>query len=289
MLRPGHPSPSFRWSCQRQRGDSNRPGTLDRSSTWPRVFCRPFPPRKGTGGKRRLSGPCHERAPARGRPGPRSLPTRDPQAGTPIVNNYAPSFMRPDHLRPPLDPFNFSVRYPGAPPPFVRDGVVMLLRDSCTSALSPALLSQARGSISSRTQAAGASAATRIITCRCSSSPAGAPPVIAAACLSALAGGGVPEGPAAGALTCLIFCCYSNYSKIEFDAAERQAIIDNRGLDMAGAAEIFEGATLTIADERKNYGEPRFITIGRLDGRMVVSVWTPRGHGKSKVAAASSA
>jgi uncharacterized protein len=28
---------------------------------------------------------------------------------------------------------------------------------------------------------------------------------------------------------------------------------------------------------RKDYGEPRFITIGSLDGRMVVSVWTPRG------------
>ncbi len=65
--------------------------------------------------------------------------------------------------------------------------------------------------------------------------------------------------------------------KIEFDRDKRQATLDNRGLDMARAAEIFAGATLTIADDRKDYGEPRFITIGRLDGRMVVSVWTPRG------------
>ena len=65
--------------------------------------------------------------------------------------------------------------------------------------------------------------------------------------------------------------------KIKFDRAKRQATLDNRGLDMARAAEIFAGATLTIADDRKDYGEPRFITIGRLDGRMVVSVWTPRG------------
>lgn len=82
-------------------------------------------------------------------------------------------------------------------------------------------------------------------------------------------------------MTCLIFCCYSNYLKIEFDAAKRQAIIDNRGLDMARGGEIFAGATLTIPDDRRDYGEPRFITIGRLDGRMVVAVWTPRGHGKS--------
>jgi hypothetical protein len=33
MLRPGHPSPSFRWSCQRQRGDLNRAGTLDKPLT----------------------------------------------------------------------------------------------------------------------------------------------------------------------------------------------------------------------------------------------------------------
>jgi uncharacterized DUF497 family protein len=65
--------------------------------------------------------------------------------------------------------------------------------------------------------------------------------------------------------------------KIEFDRDKRQATLDNRGLDMARAAEIFAGATLTIADDRKDYGEPRFITIGRLDGRMVASVWTPRG------------
>ena len=50
---------------------------------------------------------------------------------------------------------------------------------------------------------------------------------------------------------------------------------------MARAGEIFAGATLTIPDDRRDYGEPRFITIGRLDGRMVVAVWTPRGHGKS--------
>jgi uncharacterized protein len=69
--------------------------------------------------------------------------------------------------------------------------------------------------------------------------------------------------------------------KVEFDAAKRQAILDNRGLDIARSDEIFTGATLTIPDERKDYGEPRFITIGRLDGRMVVAVWTPRGRGKS--------
>ena len=45
---------------------------------------------------------------------------------------------------------------------------------------------------------------------------------------------------------------------------------------MARADEVFEGATLTGEDDRQHYGEDRFITIGFLDGRMVILVWTPR-------------
>ena len=45
---------------------------------------------------------------------------------------------------------------------------------------------------------------------------------------------------------------------------------------MARADEVFAGATLTVKDDRQDYGEDRFITIGYLDGRMVTLVWTPR-------------
>jgi uncharacterized protein len=64
--------------------------------------------------------------------------------------------------------------------------------------------------------------------------------------------------------------------KVEFDPAKREATLDERGLDMARATEIFAGSTLTVADDRRDYGEARFITIGFLDQRMVVMVWTPR-------------
>lgn len=64
---------------------------------------------------------------------------------------------------------------------------------------------------------------------------------------------------------------------ITFDPAKRQATLDARGLDMAEAGEIFAGPHITIADDRHAYGEPRYITVGRLTGRMVVIVWTPRG------------
>ena len=65
--------------------------------------------------------------------------------------------------------------------------------------------------------------------------------------------------------------------KVEFDAAKRAWTLKERGLDMARAGELFDGATLTIEDDRMDYGETRYITIGFLDERMVVLVWTPRG------------
>ena len=63
---------------------------------------------------------------------------------------------------------------------------------------------------------------------------------------------------------------------IQFDPAKRGATLEARGLDMARAGEVFAGATLTVEDDRRDYGEDRFITIGFLDGVMVVLVWTLR-------------
>ena len=65
--------------------------------------------------------------------------------------------------------------------------------------------------------------------------------------------------------------------KIEFDKDKREKTLVERGLDFARADEVFAGVTVTGADGRQNYGEPRFVTVGCLDGRLVVLVWTPRG------------
>lgn len=65
--------------------------------------------------------------------------------------------------------------------------------------------------------------------------------------------------------------------RIEFDPHKREQTLEARGLDFGRAAEVFDGPTVTWPDERAAYGEPRFITIGLLGGRMVVVAWTPRG------------
>jgi uncharacterized DUF497 family protein len=39
-----------------------------------------------------------------------------------------------------------------------------------------------------------------------------------------------------------------------------------RGLDFQDAAKVFAGLTLTLPDERQDYGEDRYQTYGLLDG-----------------------
>jgi uncharacterized DUF497 family protein len=54
--------------------------------------------------------------------------------------------------------------------------------------------------------------------------------------------------------------------------------LKHRGIDFAVDAEkVFSGITVTVADDRFDYGEVGRISAGFLDGRMVVIVWTERG------------
>ena len=65
--------------------------------------------------------------------------------------------------------------------------------------------------------------------------------------------------------------------RVTFDPAKRERTLAERGLDFAAAAEVFGGDHLTLEDDRRDYGEPRFISVGRLAKRMV---WTPRGDAR---------
>ncbi|MBF0154589.1 MAG: BrnT family toxin [Magnetococcales bacterium] len=65
--------------------------------------------------------------------------------------------------------------------------------------------------------------------------------------------------------------------KITYDPAKRDKTLAERGLDFEDASLIFAGPKVTLEDERKDYGEKRFVTFGLLQGRMVAIVWTLRG------------
>lgn len=68
--------------------------------------------------------------------------------------------------------------------------------------------------------------------------------------------------------------------EIQFDHDKRKITFLERGLDFARALEIFESLHFTAQDMRFAYEEDRFITVGCLDSRLVVLVWTPRGEAR---------
>jgi uncharacterized DUF497 family protein len=68
--------------------------------------------------------------------------------------------------------------------------------------------------------------------------------------------------------------------RITCDPAKRLQTLQERGLDMRRAGEVFAGLHLTRADDRYDYGERRYVTAGWLDSRLVVFVWTPRGSAR---------
>ena len=68
--------------------------------------------------------------------------------------------------------------------------------------------------------------------------------------------------------------------QIQFNTRKREETLKDRGLDFARAGEVFAGRHFTAEDAREDYSEARYITVGNLDGRMVVMVWTPGGEAR---------
>ncbi len=65
-----------------------------------------------------------------------------------------------------------------------------------------------------------------------------------------------------------------------FDPLKRARTIADRGLDFADADVVFAGPRLRIEDRRRDYGETRWICVGRLNGRMVVIGDVERAGGR---------
>ena len=64
--------------------------------------------------------------------------------------------------------------------------------------------------------------------------------------------------------------------EFEWDEAKRRANYRKHGLDFRDAEKVFQGITLAAEDDRQDYGEKRFISLGRLEDIVVVIVHTER-------------
>ncbi|HEY0323912.1 MAG TPA: BrnT family toxin [Pyrinomonadaceae bacterium] len=62
--------------------------------------------------------------------------------------------------------------------------------------------------------------------------------------------------------------------EFEWDEAKRKSNLRNHAIDFVGIEQVFDGKTVTLLDDRFDYGEERFVTFGLLDGRVVAIAHT---------------
>lgn len=64
--------------------------------------------------------------------------------------------------------------------------------------------------------------------------------------------------------------------KFEWDEKKNQTNAEKHGIDFIDAEDIFQTVRLTTVDNRKDYGEPRKISIGKIGPHVCIVVYTER-------------
>jgi len=62
--------------------------------------------------------------------------------------------------------------------------------------------------------------------------------------------------------------------RVIWDEGKRTENLRKHGLDFVDAGKILGGQTVTLEDDRFDYGEQRFVTFGVLEGRVLALVHT---------------
>jgi uncharacterized DUF497 family protein len=64
----------------------------------------------------------------------------------------------------------------------------------------------------------------------------------------------------------------------EWDGAKNRSNVAKHGLDFEDAELVFTAPCVTFVDNRFDYGEERFVTLGLLGGRLVMIAHAQRGE-----------
>jgi uncharacterized DUF497 family protein len=75
-----------------------------------------------------------------------------------------------------------------------------------------------------------------------------------------------------------IKCIYNKYG-MTYDPAKRRSNKRKHKIDLADCEAAFDAPMLTREDASQDYGEQRLTSLGWLQGRVVVLVWTDRADG----------
>jgi uncharacterized DUF497 family protein len=71
--------------------------------------------------------------------------------------------------------------------------------------------------------------------------------------------------------------------ELEWDDAKNRSNFVKHGLDFADAEKVLSGPCVTFVDDRFDYGEERFITLGLLGDRLVVIAHAPHGDDTTRI------
>jgi len=75
----------------------------------------------------------------------------------------------------------------------------------------------------------------------------------------------------------------------EWDPKKDGANLKKHGISFSEATEIFKGVVFTTKDTRKDYGEVRYLSIGAIEGIVVVVVAHTDRRGKTRIISARKA
>lgn len=73
--------------------------------------------------------------------------------------------------------------------------------------------------------------------------------------------------------------------RFEWDDAKERSNVAKHGVDFATAQRIFDGPVLTRLDTRRDYGEVRHVSVGKVGPAIVVVAHTERGDRRRLISA----
>jgi uncharacterized DUF497 family protein len=76
-----------------------------------------------------------------------------------------------------------------------------------------------------------------------------------------------------------------DYDDFEWDELKSERSVALRGFDFEFASRVFDAPFFEREDQRRNYGEQRFVATGEVDGSIITIVWTPRARARRIISA----